>query len=47
MGHTSIGPIADILKESGYDGYVSAEILPLPDSDQAAVRTITSFRDFF
>ena len=39
--------IADLLKESGYDGYVSAEILPLPDSDQAAVRTITSFRDFF
>ena len=47
MGHTSIGPIADLLKESGYEGYVSAEILPLPDSDQAAVRTITSFRDFF
>jgi sugar phosphate isomerase/epimerase len=47
MGHTLIGPIAELLKEVGYDGYVSAEILPLPDSDQAAVCTITSFRALF
>lgn len=47
MGHTLISPIANTLKEVGYEGYVSAEILPLPDTDQAAVRTITSFRTLF
>lgn len=47
MGHTEAKSIAALLREVAYDGYVSAEILPLPDSDQAATRTINSFRDLF
>lgn len=44
-GHTSITPIVDALRAIGYDGYLSAEILPLPDADTAAKKTIASFRD--
>ena len=28
---------------SGYEGYLSAEVMPLPDSDAAAKQTIESF----
>ena len=31
MGHTAMGPIIDALRDIGYQGYLSAEILPLPD----------------
>ena len=34
------------LVEVGYNGYLSAEILPLPDSDAAAKQTIESFRRY-
>jgi sugar phosphate isomerase/epimerase len=47
MGHMDAGAIAVLLREMAYDGYLSAEILPLPDSDQAATYTITSFREWF
>ena len=33
------------LREIGYDGYLSAEIFPLPDPDTAARQTIRAFRD--
>lgn len=46
-GHTDIGPIAATLKDMGYDGYVSAECLPLPDSEATARQTIASFRRWF
>jgi hypothetical protein len=36
-----------VLKDIGYAGYVSAEVLPLPDSDTAAKQTIESFRKWF
>jgi hypothetical protein len=39
--------IAQTLRETGYDGYVSAEILPLPDSDTAADQTMRAFREYF
>jgi sugar phosphate isomerase/epimerase len=46
-GHTEMGPIASTLKESGYSGFVSAEAFPWPDSDAAALQTITAFKQFF
>ena len=47
FGHLDIGPIAAALVESGYDGFASAEALPLPDPDAAARRTIDAFRRHF
>ena len=44
MGHTDIFPIIHALRDIGYKGYLSAEIVPLPDSDTAAKQTIASFR---
>jgi sugar phosphate isomerase/epimerase len=44
LGHTEIAPIVEALREIGYQGYLSAEILPLPDSHAAAEQTINSFR---
>ena len=44
FGHTSMRPIIAALRRIGYDGYLSAEVLPLPSSDEAARQTITSFR---
>ena len=44
MGHTAIAPIIAALRDIGYKGYLSAEIVPLPDSDAAAKQTIESFR---
>lgn len=46
MGHTDIGSIIKVLKQLGYDGYLSAEILPLPDSEAAARQTIDHFRRY-
>jgi sugar phosphate isomerase/epimerase len=46
LGHTDFAPIVAALKEVGFAGYLSAEILPLPDSDSAARQTIDSFRKF-
>jgi sugar phosphate isomerase/epimerase len=47
LGHTDIAPIAAALKEIGYAGYISAEALPLPDSDAAAKQTFAGFRRWF
>lgn len=47
MGHTDITEIAAALKTIGYNGYISAEIYPLPDSDAAAQQTINSFHTWF
>jgi sugar phosphate isomerase/epimerase len=46
-GHTGFRPIATALREIGYDGYVSAECLPYPDSDGAARLTIEGYRTYF
>ncbi len=46
-GHTAIAPIAASLRQMNYDGYISAECLPYPDSDLAARLTIDAFRKFF
>lgn len=44
LGHTEAAPIIQALREIGYSGYLSAEILPLPDSLTAAKQSITSFQ---
>jgi len=44
LGHTDVAPVMSALREIGYAGYLSAEILPLPDSTAAARRTIESYR---
>ncbi len=46
FGHTTAAPIIAALRDIGYAGYLSAEILPLPDSATAARQTIESFRKF-
>jgi sugar phosphate isomerase/epimerase len=44
LGHTDFLPIVSALVEIGYEGYLSAEVLPLPDPDTAARQTIATFR---
>jgi sugar phosphate isomerase/epimerase len=39
-GHIQYKPIFATLKELDYQGYISAELLPLPDPDTAAQKTI-------
>jgi len=47
LGHMDIAPIATALIETGYDGYLSAEAFPIPDSKTAAVKTIEVFNKYF
>lgn len=44
FGQTNIAPIIAALREIGYEGCLSAEILPLPDPVAAARQTIEAFR---
>jgi len=44
FGHTPIDEVMAALREIDYAGYLSAEVLPLPDSGAAARRTLESFR---
>jgi sugar phosphate isomerase/epimerase len=46
LGHTDFGPIIAALREVGYGGYLSAEVLPLPDTDTAARQTMETFRRY-
>jgi len=46
-GHTDFAPIAAALRDIGYDGYLSAEVLPWPDAEAAAAQTMTAFRVHF
>jgi sugar phosphate isomerase/epimerase len=46
MGHTDFAPVVAALREVGYEGYLSAEVLPLPDSMTAARQTIESFQKY-
>jgi sugar phosphate isomerase/epimerase len=43
LGHTDFGPIFQVLRDLRYDGYVSAEALPYPDSKSAAEQTLRVF----
>lgn len=44
LGHINAGPVLTVLRKAGYTGYLSAEIVPLPDSNTAAKKTIESIR---
>ncbi|HJZ59356.1 MAG TPA: sugar phosphate isomerase/epimerase family protein [Gemmataceae bacterium] len=46
MGHTDFAPVIAALREVGYTGYLSAEVLPLPDPMTAAKQTIESFKRY-
>jgi len=47
FGHTEIAAVVRALREIGFAGYASAEILPWPDSDSAARQTMNAFNQFF
>ncbi len=44
-GHIEFKGLAGVLRQIGFDSYVSAEILPLPDSRTAAQWAIDCFRE--
>ena len=44
LGHTDVARAYAALDKIGYDGFLSAEILPLPDADTAARETMRSFQ---
>jgi sugar phosphate isomerase/epimerase len=44
FGHTDFVPIIAALHEIGYEGYLSAEVLSLPDAEAAAAMTIKTYR---
>ena len=46
-GHTEIFSVVQALREIGYDGYISGEVLPLPNSEAAAAQTIAAYRHYF
>ncbi len=47
FGHTDVAPIVDALRDIAWQGYLSAEILPLPDSLTAARQTMVAFSNWF
>ena len=47
LGHTVMAPIAAALKDINYQGYLSAEVQPIPDEETAAAETIASYRRWF
>ncbi len=44
LGHLNFRRILQVLREVGYDGYLSAETLPYPDAEGAARETVTYLR---
>ena len=47
MGHLDYRPIAAALSQNNYDGYLSAEVFPLPTPEEAARQTMESIRTLF
>jgi sugar phosphate isomerase/epimerase len=45
FGHTEMSSVITALKETNYDGYLSAEIFPLPNPEAAAAQTIKAFQE--
>ena len=44
FGHTEVAPIIAALRAIGYTGYLSAEVLPLPNGIASAQQSLDSFR---
>lgn len=47
LGHTDFDPIAEAIREIGFDGYLCAEAFPIPDADVCAAKTIETFQRYF
>ncbi|MDH3718553.1 MAG: sugar phosphate isomerase/epimerase [Planctomycetota bacterium] len=47
MGHLDFAPIVAAVQEIDYNGYLCAEALPLPTSEDAARQTIQTFQRYF
>jgi sugar phosphate isomerase/epimerase len=47
LGHIDYAPIAEALRNMGYDGFLSAEAFPMPNPLDAARQTIATFRKYF
>jgi sugar phosphate isomerase/epimerase len=47
FGHLDMASVSAALRDIGYNGFMSAEILPWPDAETAAQKTIESFRHWF
>jgi sugar phosphate isomerase/epimerase len=45
FGHTDMEPIIKALREISYNGYLSAEVLPWPDSEGAARQTMKAYQE--
>ena len=43
-GHINFRELASVLREVGYEGYLSTESLPVPDSEAAARQAVECFR---
>jgi len=43
-GHIDFPAVVEQLKRIGYDGFLSAEIIPMPDPDTAAAKNISFMR---
>jgi len=44
LGHTNVAPIAAALMSIEYQGYLSGEVFPTPDSQTAAKQTLHSIQ---
>jgi sugar phosphate isomerase/epimerase len=47
LGHTPLDEVVKAVTEIGYNGFVSAEVVPLPDAETAASETMSSFKKWF
>ena len=45
LGHTDFKAVVGLLRDAGYQGYLSAEIFPQPDPAEAGKQTLRAFRD--
>ena len=45
FGHADSAPIMAVLREISYSGYLSAEVIPVPDAGTAASQTLQSLAD--
>ncbi len=46
FGHLKFPPVVEALREIGYDGYLSAEAIPLPSPREAASQTMRAFQQY-
>jgi len=47
LGHTEMESIAEAIKSTSYEGFISAEAFPYPDPDAAAIETMHAFKKYF